>query len=89
MGLAGGFGAGKGGEYRTQPSGRLCPSLRAPTLRSVMLSWPGEAEAAQFSKSLQKVWQQTEAELELPSCSLALLADNDLLVLMPANKSRR
>lgn len=53
-----------------------------------MLSWPGEAEAAEFSKSLQKVWQQTEAELELPSCSLALLADNDLLVLMPANKSR-
>lgn len=84
MGLADSFGAGKRGEYRTQPSARLCPSLRAPTLRSVMLSWPGEAE---FSKSLQKVGQQTEAELELPSCSLALLADNDLLVLMPANKS--
>lgn len=41
-----------------------------------MFSWPAEFEAAEFSKSLQKVWQQTEAELGLPSCSPALLADN-------------
>lgn len=52
------------GEYSTQPSDRLCPSSEP---QNSGWWWPGEA--AEFSKSLQKVWQQTEAELGLPSCS--------------------